>query len=203
METEKTLPFAQEDLLKDLPERRSYAEISGQYGALLSECVQEYGEVAARRSRPARLLADLTVSLARNLKDGFGKVAKWVDTLIPDFDLAPAPDYAYATRAIGTAGEGAAAARLSFEKPGRDGSLKLDLELAPSGANLQARLLDDDGNAVRPFFLTVTDADSGEELLSRREFTVGAANLKGVKRGRYVITASAGRRACDFSLTVE
>jgi len=200
MEKDIKLPFTQEELLEDLPAERSLSEMPERYRTLFQECLQEYVE---NRRNFGRELADLTVSLAGNLKDGFQNAVKWVDSLIPDFDFAPAPNYAYATRAIGGDGGNEKPTKMSFEKTGDGCSLKIDLELAGSGANVKVAVLDGIGNAILPFSLTVTDVDSGKVLLPRREFTAGAANIKGVKMGRYEIAASAGSAKCDFLMAVE
>ena len=194
------LPFTQEELLRNLPAERPLSEMPPRYRTLFQECLQEY---RASRKHVGRDLADLTVSLARNLKDGFQNAVKWVDSLIPDFDFASTPNYAYATRAIGGGTDGEAVKKFSFEKLGDGCSIAIDVELVPTGANLTMTLRDEEGNVVLPFFLTARDVDSGEILLEDREFTAGAAKINGVERGRYELTASAGRLKCDFSLAVE
>ena len=78
----------------------------------------------------------------------------------------------------------------------------LDMEVASSGANLKVRLVDESGHDILPFFLSVRD-ETGTLLLQNREFRTGAANLKGIERGRYDLSAVAGSRTCEFSLAVE
>ena len=200
MEKDTKLPFTQEDLLENLPAERSLSEMPERYRTLFQECLEEY--VESRRNF-GRKLADLTVSLAGNLKDGFQNAVKWVDSLIPDFDFAPAPNYAYATRAVGGGANGGVVKKFSFEKPGNGCSILIDVEIVSAGANLVVKLIGDDGNAILPFSLTVRDSDSGATLLQNREFTAGAAKLNGVERGKYELMASANGVNCDFSLVVE
>ena len=194
------LPFTQEELLENLPAERLLSEMPTRYRTLFQECLQEY---RVSRRHVGKDLADLTVSLARNLKDGFQNAVKWVDSLIPDFDLTPAPRYEYATRAIGGSANGETPKKFSFEKPGNGCSIVIDVELVPTGANLVVKLIGDDGNAVLPFFMTVRDCDSGTSLLQNRKFTYGAAKLNGVERGKYELIASGNGVNCDFSLVVE
>ena len=86
MDTSMILPFDEKDLLKDLPAERSETEIVGEYRTLFAECMKEYDLAMGAPCRAEA--ADLTVSLVRGLKDGFLRFAKWVDTLIPEFDVA-------------------------------------------------------------------------------------------------------------------
>lgn len=197
------LPFDLDEVVRCLPPlEESGCAVSGRKD-YIDMCVRDFRQMAGMQhsSRPA--LADLTISLTRSLKDGFENVAKWVDSIMPDFDLSPCANYAYATRAIGDHTEDRGPTRLSFERHGEGCSMKIDLEIAPSGANMKARLLDDDGNAILPFTMTVNDADSGEALLLDREFRSGAACIKGVKKGRYDIVLSSGRRKSELSLAVD
>ena len=200
MEKDIKLPFTQEELLKNLPAERSLSEMPERYRVHFQECLKEY--VESRRNL-GKELADMTVSLAGSLKEGFQNAVKWVDSLVPDFDFAPAPNYAYATRAIGGGANRGVAKKFSFEKPGDECSILIDVEIASTGANLMVKLIGGDGNAVLPFFLTVRDSDSGKVLLQNREFAAGAAKLNGVERGRYELIASGKGVNCDFSLVVE
>ena len=195
-------PFTDEVLLADLPAERPYSEISGEYNGLLSECMREYREANVTRQGLGEKIADLTISLARNLKNGFRDIAAWVDSVIPDFDLARVPEYAYATRALDGGRHGEMPTKLAFEKQGEGCSLMLDMEITPSGANLKVKLLDEMGRDLLPFSLSVRD-ETGSFLLQDREFRVGAANFKGLERGRYDIVAAAGNRMCAFTMAVE
>lgn len=202
--TETTkLPFDLDDVVRSLPPRRECPDYADGHKDYIDMCVRDFRQQVEGLRPWHSQLADLTVSLAHNLRDGFRNVAKWVDSLIPEFDIAPAPNYAYATRAIGGDAGDAAPTRMSFEKLGDGCSVVIDIEVAPAGANLTMKLRDDDGNAILPFSLTVRDVDSGTVLLQNREFATGAAKLNGVERGRYELTASAGCLNCDFSLVVE
>ena len=202
MKNDIQTPFTDEVLLEDLPAERPYAEISGKYDAILSECMREYRAANAVRRGLGGKIADLTVSLTRNLKDGFENIAKWVDSVIPEFDFTGVPNYAYSTRAVGDGRSDEVPTKLAFEKQGDGCSLMLDMEVASSGANLKVRLVDESGHDILPFFLSVRD-ETGTLLLQNREFRTGAANLKGIERGRYDLSAVAGSRTCEFSLAVE
>ena len=192
-------PFTDAVLLEDLPAERPYSEISGKYVEVLSECMREYREANAARQGLGGKIADLTVSLARNLKDGFGNIAKWVDSVIPEYDIVGVPNYMYSTRAVGNGG---APMKLAFEKQGDGCSMMLDMEVSSMGANLKVKLLDENGHDILPFFLSVRD-ENGTILLQNREFRAGAAIIKGVERGRYDISAVAGSRTCEFTVAVE
>jgi hypothetical protein len=200
METSMILPFDEKDLLKNLPVERSETEISGEYKALFAECMKEY-DLAMEVPRRARAV-DLTVSLARGLKDGVLNVAKWVDTLIPEFDIMVSA-CSYATRALDNHASDNAPSLLSFEKPADNGFLRIDMEVAPSGADVKMRLLDAMDRPILPFSLTVADADSGEILLAGRRFSSGAASIKGMKKGRYDVVADGGICKCGFTMAVE
>ena len=203
MKNDIQTPFTDEVLLEDLPAERPYSEISSKYDAILSECMREYREANVARRGLGGKIADLTVSLARNLKDGFENVAKWVDSVIPEFNFTTGvPNYAYSTRAVGDGRSDEVPTKLAFEKQGDGCSLMLDMEVASSGANLKVRLVDESGHDILPFFLSVRD-ETGTLLLQNREFRTGAANLKGIERGRYDLSAVAGSRTCEFSLAVE
>ena len=195
-------PFTDEVLLADLPAERSYSEIADKYDGLLSECMREYREANATRQGICGKIADLTVSLGKNLKDGFRNIAKWVDSVIPSFDLASVPEYAYATRALDGGRHDEVPTKLAFEKQGDGCSLILDMEFTPAGANLKVKLLDEMGHDLLPFTLSVRD-ENGSILLQDREFRTGAANLKGVEKGRYDIVAASGSRTCTFTVAVE
>ena len=202
MKNDIQTPFTDEELLADLPAERPYSEISGKYDGLLSECMREYREANAARRGLGGKIADLTVSLGKNLKDGFRSIAKWVDSVVPDFDLASTPAYAYATRSLDGGRHDEVPTKLAFEKQGNGCSMMLDMEITPAAANLKVKLLDEMGHDLLPFTLSVRD-ENGSLLLQDREFRAGAANLKGVERGRYDITAAAGSRTCAFTVTVE
>lgn len=198
-----SFPLDIDELIRSLPPRRERADVASLHQNYIDMCVGDFRQMAAMNRPCRRRLADLTVSLTRNLKDGFANVAKWVDSLIPDFDVVPTPSYAYATRALVGGESCEAPTKMSFEKPGDGCSLGVDLEIANSGANVMVRLLDNDGNAILPFSLAVRDSDSGKVLLQNREFTSGAAKLNGVEQGKYELIASANGVNCDFSLVVE
>ena len=203
MKENEKLPFDIDEIVRSLPPRQECADASRDHQDYIKMCVNDFKQLIAAHRPWYRGLADLTVSLTRNLKDGFENVVKWGDSLIPDFDLSSAPNYACATRAIGGGRENGTPTKLSFEKFGDGCSLKVELEVASSGGNLNVRLLDDAGNAILPFSLTVTDAESGKVLLPCREFKAGTATIKGIEIGRYEIVASSGSVKCDFWLTVE
>ena len=203
MENNVKLPFSQEDLLRDLPKERSYAEISGKYDSLLSQCMREFRKNASANMNIGKKLAEVSISLGRDIRAGIENVARWVDSVLPDFSFEATPNLAYATRALGADGRSDSPVKLAFEKSGDGCSLRIDMEVMSSGANLKIRLLDSVGNAISPFSLSVTDAESGEVLLAGREFKTGAANVKGVKKGMYEISALAGSLECGISLAVE
>lgn len=194
------IPFTEEDLLKDLPSERSLSEMPERYVTLFQECLQEYRD---GKKSIVKELADLTISLTRNLEEGFQNVAVWVDSVIPDFDLTPVPNYAYATRAIEGSASDEALKRLSFEKFGDGCSMAIDVEIMPAGANLTIRLLDDNGKAILPFSLTASDVESGKVLLQNREFRAGAAKINGAERGKYELIAFSKQLRCAFILSVE
>ena len=200
MTNDLKIPFTAEELLKDLPAERSLSEMPERYRTLFQECLQEYRD---SRKSIVKGLADLTISLTRNLKEGFQNVAVWVDSLIPDFELTPVPNYACVTRAVGGVTSDEALKRLSFEKFGDGCSMSIDVEIMPIGANLTIRLLDDNGKAILPFSLTASDVESGKVLLQNREFRAGAAKINGVERGKYELIAFSTQLRCAFILSVE
>lgn len=146
-------------------------------------------------------ISDLVVSLSRTLKDGFQNAIKWADNIIPSFDTTPV--YAYATRAIGNENDKYAASNWTFEKSGDGFSLKIEVALNDDGLNLQIRLREKSINMEVPFELSVMDADTRKVLLDKRIFTAGAAVLKGVEKGAYVISAVSNDKRLEFTLRVE
>ena len=155
MNEETKLPFDLDEIVRSLPPRRESIDFASQNQEYIDMCVNDFMQMIGKRRSLSGQLADLTVSLTRTLKDAFGNVAKWADTLVPDFDVVPLPNCAYATRSVGAGSVDEEPTKLSFEKMGDGCLLKIEVEVASDGANLKARLLDDEGNAMLPFFVTV------------------------------------------------
>lgn len=203
MTENKTLSFNIDGIVRDLPPRQERLDVAAKHQDYIDLCVRDFWRMISNQRPLSRDFVDLTISLARNLKGGFAGIAKWIDSLIPDIDLASKPEYAFATRAIGSTGVDSTPRKMTFEKLGDGCSLGIEIEMKDSVANVKLWLLDDAGNTILPFSLSVRDVDSGKMLLERREFKVGSAKFNGVARGRYELIAFAGRLNCNFVLAVE
>ena len=129
--------------------------------------------------------AELVVSLKRSLKTGYQHFVEWAKTLKPTFDEH---DCAFATR-----GSGAPLSAVAFTKEGYGCSLSFSVQdVLPESATMQIDFLSNDGSRLRPFELTVMDADTNQFFLKRKTFTTGDAVLNGMTVGNYIFAAVHG-----------
>lgn len=153
------------------------------------------------QKKAIKRIFDLVVSLSRSLKDGFQDAIKWADDFVPDFEVVPI--YAHAARSLGQEKDKCTASNWSFEKLGDGCFVKIVVNLTTGGLNLQIRFFEKPMDVAVPFELSVVDADAGIVLLDKRSFLEGAAVLKGVEKGTYVVSTSASGKRCEFTLKVE
>lgn len=206
MVSENDFPFSTKQLLQGLPPPRSAAEIGDKYHALFAECIEEYSKSRSGALSRINKIPELTVSLAKDVAARFGRLLEWTNELVPEFDiqsLRPTP--VYATRSVAAASPAAkrTVESYSFEKFGNECSAKIALEMTESNLDWTISLHGDDGEMLLPFNLTITDQESGQTLLNRKEFTSGAARIRGVERGAYAVRCEQGRRVCEFAISVK
>ena len=206
MVSENDFPFSTKQLLQGLPPPRSVAEIGDKYHALFSECIDEYVKSRSGALSHINKIPELTVSLAKDIAARFGRLLEWTNELIPEFDiqtLSPIP--AYATRSVGSPCPtvNRTVESYSFEKFGHECSAKIVLAVTESNLDLTISLHGDDGEMLLPFNLTITDQETGQTLLDCKEFTSGAARIRGVERGEYVIRCEQGCRGCECAVAVK
>lgn len=144
---------------------------------------------------------EMIVTLAGFYTNGWSRNVRCAETVTPEFSAAMRP--LCATRALGGAQTGDAPSKLSFVKRGEECSLKIELSVLDSGADVSLRLISHEGEPILPFSLSVLDDGSGETLLEEREFRSGAAVLRGVQKGVYLVKAEGRGRICRFSFKVD
>lgn len=206
MFSEKEFPFSTKQLLRELPAPRSAAEIGDKYRALFSECINAYANSRTGSFSHLNKIPELTISLAKDISTQFGRLLKWTDELIPEFDIHSAePIPVYATRSMTSPrpAEKRVVESYSFEKFGNDCSAKIVLEVTESNLNMTISLHDDSEAILLPFNLTITDQESAQTLLDRKEFATGAARIRGLERGEYAIRCEQGGRVCGFAIRVK
>lgn len=205
MVSENEFPFSTRQLLKGLPAERSAAEIGDKYRALFAECIDEYVKSRVGALSHVNKIPELTISLAKDVALRFGRLLEWADELIPEFDLkaiSSIPNYATRSVASTCLTANRTVESYAFEKFGDKCSAKIALEVMESNLDLTISLHGDDGEMLLPFNLSITDQESGQTLLRRKEFTSGAARIRGVERGAYAICCEQDGRVCEFSITV-
>lgn len=144
---------------------------------------------------------EMIVTLAGFYSKEWSRNVRCAETVMPDFSVGMRP--VCATRALGATSAGDAPSKLSFVKRGEECSLKIELSVLDSGADVSLKLITHEGEAILPFSLSVLDDGSGETLLEKREFRSGAAVLRGVQKGVYLVKAEGRGRICRFSFKVD
>ena len=144
---------------------------------------------------------EMIITLAGFYSTGWARNVKCAETVKPELPAAMRP--ACATRAMGGASAAEAPSKLSFVKRGEECSLKIELSVLGSGADVGLKLISHEGEPILPFSLSVLDDGSGEVLLEKREFRSGAAVLRGVQRGVYLVKAEGRGCICRFSFKVD
>ena len=144
---------------------------------------------------------EMIVTLAGFYTNGWSRNVRCAETVAPESSAAMRP--LCATRALGGAPEEDAPSKLSFVKRGEECSLKIELSVLDSGADVSLKLISHEGEPILPFSLSVLDDGSGETLLEKREFRSGAAVLRGVQKGVYLVKAEGRGRICRFSFKVD
>ena len=144
---------------------------------------------------------EMIVTLAGFYSNEWSRNVRCAETVTPEFSAGMRP--LCATRALGVTSAGDAPSKLSFVKRGEECSLKIELSVLDSGADVSLKLISHDGEPILPFSLSVLDDGSGETLLEKREFRSGAAVLRGVQKGVYLVKAEGRGRICRFSFKVD
>lgn len=144
---------------------------------------------------------EMIITIAGFYSHGWARNVKCAETVTPEFSAAMRP--ACATRALGGDLAEDAPSKLSFVKRGEECSLKIELSVLDSGADVSLQLISHEGEPILPFSLSVLDDGSGEVLLEKREFRSGAAVLRGVQKGVYLVRAEGRGRICRFSFKVD
>lgn len=171
-------------IMASLPAAKSDGDIEIEYGPMLDRAMELYRR-AMRQSKiqqAARATAELVVSLKSRLKSGFGNFVRWSDSLVPSFDMCNC--------VLVTRGTGAQPPPVAFTKDGYGCSLSVSIEnVLPDSATVRISLLSNDGSRMRPFELTVMDADTNQFFLKRKTITIGDAVLNGMTVGNYIFAA--------------
>ena len=144
---------------------------------------------------------EMIVTLAGFYSKEWSRNVRCAETVMPEFSAGMRP--LCATRALSGAPAGNAPSKLSFVKRGEECSLKIELSVLDSGADVSLKLISHEGEPILPFSLSVLDDGSGETLLEKREFRSGAAVLRGVQKGVYLVKAEGRGRICRFSFKVD
>ena len=144
---------------------------------------------------------EMIVTLAGFYSNEWSRNVRCAETVTPEFSAGMRP--LCATRALGVTSAGDAPSKLSFVKRGEECSLKIELSVLDSGADVSLKLISHEGEPILPFSLSVLDDGSGEILLEKREFRSGAAVLRGVQKGVYLVKAEGRGRICRFSFKVD
>lgn len=144
---------------------------------------------------------ELIVTLAGFYSKGWYRNVRYAATVTPESSVEMRP--VCAARALGGVQSVDDASKLSFVKRGEECSLKIELNVRDSGVDVSLKLISHEGNPILPFSISVLDDSSGATLLEKREFMSGAAVLRGVQKGIYLIRAEGRGRICRFSFKVE
>ena len=188
---------------ENLPPSRPEAEIRAEYGDRIRDGLDRFAAATAGRRAAAAVAAafDATLVLVRDVRESLLKVAECGANVVAALSDAFAPPAAFSPVYARGADDGAAAALV--EAKGEGCCLRASVGAGADAVDLSLDFLDGGGSRISPFTLSVIDADTGKTLVDERVFSLGAATLAGVERGRYALTATGAGRSCTLTLAIK
>lgn len=180
----------------DIPPMRPLSEIRELYRSQIDNaCARYLNGYEARPATVAETRPDLVVSLKQFLRDGMDLIRTFAKTVVQP----PQP----ALCGVMTRGIGGTSGKIpSQQKPPFSIRVKLskgqngiDVSVSPVAAQSDLELF--------PFLLTVLDLDNGKTLLDGKEFSRGAAILRGVEPGNYRLLVNYEAKTESLDLKVE
>lgn len=171
-------------VMSDLPPMRPLPEIRELYRSqIASACSRYLAEYETRPAVVSETSPDLTVSLKQFLRDGMDLIRTFAKAVVQP--LQPALCGGMMTRGFGGTADKTQSVQkqpFSIRVKLAKGENGIDVSISPVAAQSELELF--------PFLLTVNDLDDGKTLLDKKEFSRGAAILRGVEMGNYRILVS-------------
>lgn len=194
-----------EKLFDDLPSFRSEEEIRSLYAKRLEDAKARYSFAIDNRMEAktslAALAIDAVVKLYRNAKGDVAQLLEWSDKVVSNILPAPAEAFAF-TRSLVCETQNEASRQLLIEKGGVDCTITAKLLSKGSVADVEISMQNSDATPLLPFTLQIRDGENGEVLLPERQFTTGAATIKGLTKGIYAIDAESGDKKAGLTLKI-
>ena len=190
---------------ENLPPSRPEAEIRAEYGDRIRDGLDRFAAATAGRRAAAAVAAafDATLVLVRDVRESLLKVAECGANVVAALSDAFAPPAAFSPVYARGADDEAAAPAALVEAKGEGCCLRAAVGAGADAVDLSLDFLDGGGNRISPFTLSAIDADTGKTLVDGRVFSLGAATLAGVERGRYALTATGAGRTCTLTLAIK
>jgi len=185
-----------QSVTSDLPPMRPLPEIRELYRSQIASASNRY--LAGYEMRPAvvsETSPDLVVSLKQFLQDGIDLIRTFAKAVVPP---QPALCGGMMTRGFGGTSDKTRTVQkqpFSIRVKLSRGKNEIDVSVSPVAAQSELELF--------PFLLTVIDLDNGKTLLDKKEFSRGAAILRGVEMGNYRILVSHDEKTESLDLKVE
>ena len=186
-----------QSVTSDLPPMRPLPEIRELYRSQIATACNRY--LTGYETHPAvvsETSPDLVVSLKQFLQDGIDLIRTFAKAVVQP--PQPALCGGMMTRGFGGTSDKTRSVQkqpFSIRVKLSKGKNGIDVSISPIVAQSELELF--------PFLLTVIDLDNGKTLLDKKEFSRGAAILRGVEMGNYRILVSHDEKAESLDLKVE
>lgn len=193
-----------EKIFDDLPSFRSEEEIRSLYAKQINDAKARYNLAIDNRIEKRVSLAtraiDAVIKLYHNAKGDIAELLEQSANVTSR--LIPLPDAALAfTRSITK--ETKDSTQILIEKGGDDCTIAAKLLSKGSVADLELSLQSSDAIPILPFTLQIKDSENGEVLLPERQFTTGAATIKGLTSGIYEINAKSEDLRASLTIKID
>ncbi|MBR4171218.1 MAG: hypothetical protein IKR48_06165 [Kiritimatiellae bacterium] len=186
-----------QSVTSDLPPMRPLPEIRELYRSQIATACNRY--LTGYETHPAvvsETSPDLVVSLKQFLQDGIDLIRTFAKAVVQP--PQPALCGGMMTRGFGGTSDKTRSVQkqpFSIRVKLSKGKNGIDVSISPIVAQSELELF--------PFLLTVIDLDNGKTLLDKKEFSRGAAILRGVEMGNYRILVSHDEKTESLDLKVE
>lgn len=195
-----------EKIFDELPITQTEEQIRSLYANHIAEATDRFEKAVQNRTTAkapaAALVMDAVIKLCHEAKGDIVSLLEWGDNVISKLIPIPiAAAFSYA-RSINSS-QSKACQQISIEKGSEGCSLVASITSKGDVADIQISMLSSDSSPLHPFTLEIKDGENGEILLDKRNFTAGAASIKGMTKGIYSIESTSSDKKATLVLKIE
>lgn len=191
-------------IFDELPAYRTEEEIRVLYSKQLDEVKDRYKLVIQNRAQakaPAAVVMDAVIKLCRDAKGDIVRLLEWGDDVISNLIPMPTTAVSYARSITNTQSKDCQ--RISIEKGSEGCSIIASIISKGDVADVEISMLGSDSSPLHPFTLEIKDSENGAVLLDKRDFSAGAASIKGMTKGIYSIESTSNDKKASLILKIE